>query len=165
MNCYFKIQSMIKKISFYSLFCCQLLVCLFLVFFYSVGFVQAATTIQQPALLKDIDPAGDGYPYAATTNDNENSANIFALFNNEVYFMAEDGVHGTELWKSDGTPDGTEMVKDINPGGGNSSANNFIVLGEYLYFIADNNGTNNFELWRTDGTSDGTIMVKEINQY
>jgi ELWxxDGT repeat protein len=32
------------------------------------------------------------------------------------FFLANDGVHGMELWKTDGTPGGTAMVKDINPG-------------------------------------------------
>ena len=34
---------------------------------------------------------------------------------NTLYFLADDGVNGEELWKSDGTPAGTEMVEDINP--------------------------------------------------
>ena len=33
-----------------------------------------------------------------------------------LYFTANDGVGGQELWKSDGSPSGTLMVKDINPG-------------------------------------------------
>ena len=31
-------------------------------------------------------------------------------------FRADDGVHGIELWKSNGAAAGTVMVKDINPG-------------------------------------------------
>jgi ELWxxDGT repeat protein len=83
---------------------------------------------------------------------------------NMLYFSANDGVSGTELWKSDGTAVGTVMVKDIRPGP--SSAFNdfsplFTVVGSTLYFIADN-GVNGAELWKSDGTAAGTVMVKDI---
>ena len=34
-----------------------------------------------------------------------------------MYFAADDGVNGEELWVTDGTGGGTQLVKDINPAG------------------------------------------------
>ena len=83
------------------------------------------------------------------------------IFNNNFYFLADDGTNGNELWKSDGTASGTVMVKDINSGSGSSWPGQFVVLGNTLYFTA-NDGTNGKELWKTDGTTSGTVMVKDI---
>ena len=84
------------------------------------------------------------------------------IFNNNFYFLADDGVNGKELWKSDGTASGTVMVKDINSGSGDSWASQFVVLGNTLFFSA-NDGTNGVELWKSDGTTSGTVMVKDIS--
>jgi len=65
------------------------------------------------------------------------------------------------LWKSDGTSDGTVMVKDIYSGFSGSFPSYLTVVGNSLYFRA-NDGTNGTELWKSDGTSAGTVMVKDI---
>ena len=81
--------------------------------------------------------------------------------NSRLYFRADDGAHGYELWSSDGTTSGTSMIRDINPSG--SSEPSFLVTWNgRLYFTADD-GSNGVELWTTDGTLPGTIMVHDIN--
>jgi ELWxxDGT repeat protein len=83
----------------------------------------------------------------------------FVQLGSTLYFAADDGVNGRELWKSDGTLAGTVMVKNINPEDGAASNPALLtVVGSLLYFRADD-GTNGAELWRTDGTSAGTVMV------
>ena len=77
-----------------------------------------------------------------------------------LYFTADDGANGRELWRSDGTSDGTTMVADVNPGGG--SAPDFLTgAAGTLYFRADD-GTDGIELWRSDGTS--TTLVKDTTK-
>jgi|GEM_PF-6277732 len=39
----------------------------------------------------------------------------FAEFQGLMYFAFDDGMHGSELWRTNGTPEGTSLVKDINP--------------------------------------------------
>ena len=80
---------------------------------------------------------------------------------NTLYFTANDGTNGNELWKSDGTSSSTVMVKDINSGSSTSYISLPTAIGNTLYFKA-NDGTNGYELWKSDGTASGTVMVKDI---
>ena len=79
-------------------------------------------------------------------------------------FSWYDDEHGTEVWRSDGTVNGTKMVKDIWTGtqsGAYIGHSPFSLNGVY-YFNA-NDGNHSSELWRSDGTQAGTFMVKDIN--
>jgi ELWxxDGT repeat protein len=88
------------------------------------------------------------------------SPSSLAATGKSVYFAANDGVNGTELWKSDGG--GAEMVKDIAPSAASSNPNSMVAIGETVYFAA-NDGVNGTELWKSDGTEEGTVMVENIN--
>jgi ELWxxDGT repeat protein len=78
-----------------------------------------------------------------------------------LFFSADDGTNGKELWISDGSPTGTQMLKDIFPGGNGSQIQNLIIYNSNLYFRADD-GVHGSELWKSDGTTSGTIMLKDI---
>jgi ELWxxDGT repeat protein len=84
-------------------------------------------------------------------------------YNGQAYFTATDDTHGTELWRTDGTPAGTVLVKDVWPGSKNSGLNSFGVAGGRLFFSADDGGGSGAELWTTDGTDAGTIRAADLS--
>jgi ELWxxDGT repeat protein len=79
-----------------------------------------------------------------------------------LYFTATSPDAGYELWRTDGTSDGTMLVKDIFPGTNGSIPGGLIEAAETLYFIA-NDGSSGYELWRSDGSEAGTFLVKDTN--
>ena len=84
----------------------------------------------------------------------------FATITTTLYFAADDGVHGTELWMH--TPATTTMVADIQPGPTGSAPSGLAIgPGGKVYFAADD-GIHGQELWVSDGTPGGTSLVKNI---
>lgn len=110
-------------------------------------------TVAGTALVKDVHP-GVGHSSRAFSGDE------IALAGDLIFFKADDGTHGQELWVSDGTEEGTVLVKDIYPGLAASSPADLTAIGDKLFFTAttaDGGG-----LWTTDGTELGTTLVKQI---
>jgi ELWxxDGT repeat protein len=79
-----------------------------------------------------------------------------------VFFVANDGQSGAELWMTNGTPGNAQQVRDIRQGSAESSPR-FLTNVNGILFFAANDGQSGFEFWRSDGTSNGTVMVRNIN--
>lgn len=105
---------------------------------------------QNFALLKDINPGSNGSSYFNFTN-----------VNGVLFFRPDDGVHGDELWKTDGTVPGTVLVKDIFPGASGCELDLLTNVNGVLFFKA-NDDIHGTELWKSDGTEEGTVLVKDI---
>jgi ELWxxDGT repeat protein len=103
-------------------------------------------------LLKNINPSGGSYP-GLTGNGNPTAA----VVNNMLYFPATDSLHGRELWRTDGTPDGTVLVAELAPGTGSSSPTNLTEVNRNLYFTAQFDGFDT-AVYRRDPTG----VISEI---
>jgi ELWxxDGT repeat protein len=113
------------------------------------------------------------------TGDASSLAKPVATLTNVVLFTAQTLREGLELWRSDGTPGGTYLLKDIDPGvfeglGGQaqgSDPSGFVNYQGRVYFAATDQAAQTFagtqgtgrELWMTDGTTAGTRLVRNID--
>lgn len=100
-------------------------------------------------LLKDIN---SGAP--------SSSPSKFIVLKNTIYFTADDGASGQEVWKTDGTNPGTSIVANIGSGASSSFANAFSATSNYLYFVA--NDATFYRFYRSDGTTSGTIPLYNV---
>jgi ELWxxDGT repeat protein len=115
-----------------------------------------AVCFSQPTQVLDINNSG---------GLGSNPLNLY-VYNGLIYFSADDSSGsnspgnqdlGRELWVSDGTPLGTKLLKDINPGSADSYPNSFFTYNNNLYFSA--NAGSGQVLFTTDGTEEGTIAT------
>ena len=85
-------------------------------------------------------------------------SNPLAAVGNYVFFAGNDGVHGLELWVTDGTAPGTRLVLDLVPGWESSIPRLMTAAAGQLFFVAQVNGELP-SLWRSDGTAKGTYRI------
>jgi ELWxxDGT repeat protein len=78
-----------------------------------------------------------------------------------VYFSGSTAALGSELYRTQGTPASTAIVKNINTGTSNSTPLGLRVVADELYFNATD-ATHGAELWRSNGTAAGTQLVRDI---
>jgi ELWxxDGT repeat protein len=61
-------------------------------------------------------------------------------FNGLLYFIADDGERGRELWRSDGTTNGTVIAEDLLPGPESSNSSYLTATRNGLYYFANDGG-------------------------
>src|SRR5262245_20285828 len=118
-------------------------------------------TVTGTVLVKDIRPGNSPYGYPFGSNPRELTA-----VGDRLFFSADDGVTGRELWRSNGRATGTVLVEDINPGStygypNSSNPENLTAVGDRLFFSADD-GVHGTELWRSSGNAANTVLVEDI---
>jgi ELWxxDGT repeat protein len=108
-------------------------------------------------LVKDINSgAGDSMELETETE--------YINFNGNIFFSADNGNNGIELWKTNGFGLGTTIVKDINLGSNSSNPAELTLVNNTLYFTAYDSTTSATELFQSDGTNTGTIILSsDIN--
>ena len=115
-----------------------------------------AATAQPAFQVADLNTSRESFSFATFLSG------PFGSLDGALYFPAEDGIHGIELWKTDGSVAGASMVRDICPGACGGSPVGMQRLGDRLLFYADD-GTHGSELWVTDGTLEGTMLVRDVH--
>ncbi|MBX7225482.1 MAG: T9SS type A sorting domain-containing protein [Chitinophagales bacterium] len=110
---------------------------------------------------------GDGTE-KSVTRDGKYWGHAFE-FNDKILLCRGDDIHGYELWISDGTTIGTKLLKDIIPGTPSSFPNEFVRIGNIVYFSTIVHDTINdntiFQIWKTDGTENGTQFLNTAYTY
>ncbi|HWB06552.1 MAG TPA: ELWxxDGT repeat protein [Verrucomicrobiales bacterium] len=124
----------------------------------------ALTVTPAPAQFKEMTPL-PGPPDISSSGGYRGSV----VLGDAVYFDANDGCYGDELWKLDVLTGQTSMVKDIYPGATSSGprrtsgfpANLPLYKGRF-YFTANSLATST-ALWRSDGTAEGTVPFYDFS--
>jgi ELWxxDGT repeat protein len=134
-------------------------------FYLFVLLLISSITYSQITLVKDINASP--FPFGDANYDS--SPDKLFAFNGKFYFAADDsqatntgGIDaGKELWVSDGTPEGTVLLKDLDGSADSSNPNNFFELNNKLYFNAANTGADTYSVYTTDGTEAGTTVIND----
>jgi len=106
----------------------------------------------------------DGTPDGTFRLEGVQAMREMAVLNGIGMFFRRSASGEYEIWKTDGTPEGTQQVKDISPGplGSISTGPNSIKEANGVAYFAADDGVHGMEPFRSDGTAEGTFAMREI---
>lgn len=109
-------------------------------------------------LVRDIRPEQrvSGTPINEGSNP-ENLTNVSGT----LFFTADDGVNNRALWKSDGTTEGTELVRVFED---ETIFRSFQEINDELYFFTQDGINRLLSLWKSDGTTEGTVQIRQSSE-
>lgn len=123
--------------------------------------VWRSTGAGNATLLKDVRTTSDGNggTLGSDPTDLRNA-------NGKLFFIADDGINGRELWVSNGSSGGTTLVSTsgrtgLVTGTADAGIQNLTVVGDVVCFSADD-GVHGREVWVSDGTTAGTFMLVDL---
>ncbi len=88
-------------------------------------------------------------------------AQELAVHEGLLYFLGFDEAHGAEPWASDGTPAGTRLLMDGQPGPTSGGLYSSFAAGGTVYLVVLRQAEEP-KVFRTDGTPAGTVPAEEI---
>ncbi len=111
--------------------------------------------------LRRLDGSSDQFIRGFRTEEGYGDGAIteFANVNGTLYFRADDGRTGSEVWRSNGTIEGTVVLPEVNPGAGGASPADLFGIGKVLYFTSSY-GTGTPSLWKYDLTTTATTTLR-----
>ncbi|HYF34614.1 MAG TPA: putative Ig domain-containing protein [Prosthecobacter sp.] len=114
-------------------------------------------SLKPSAPVKLVRPGND------TTQPEKDARNLIGIQTGDTHqllFTIDDGNSGIELWKTDGTFNGTGQVINIAAGVADSSPSNFIKTGPSTILFTASNASNVLGLWKCEGSSGNPVATK-----
>ena len=114
----------------------------------AAGAALTAAALAVPGTAVAAPPDEDAVAYVASPRRLEE----FTTVGDTLFFGALDDAHGRELWKSDGTREGTRLVADLYPGPDGEGRPDMLGTHDGLLYFTAFDGIHGREMWTSDGT-------------
>ncbi|MCB1037542.1 MAG: hypothetical protein KDD47_27165, partial [Acidobacteria bacterium] len=117
-----------------------------------LAWVISGPATAQPQLVRDLEPG---------TEASQSLPFDLVSVGRQVFFLNSSLGRGTELWTSDGSSQGSQLLRDLTPDGGSLSTVSPTALGDRLVFLLPDHELGQ-EIWVSDGTPEGTQPLADL---